>query len=167
VRLFKIAFIYSFTFTLLLGCSISKEEVKQSAIESIKIAFQEDSVKANETNDQFSFYLPDTFDIESASGSNLILSEGKQQYILFVNKNEKRNSKLLYQKGIDTATDILVNETMETDDEFKYTIINKLNEKVYEVITGIGGIKMTTHANSQDVDDSVRKMIKIVQSVQY
>lgn len=166
MRCWKFYVILSFT-VLLYGCSLSTQEVKESTSEVIEEAFKETPAKSNQTIEQVSFYLPETFEIESSSGNNIILTEGKQQYILFINKNEKKDSDLLYRKGIDNAVDVIIDKTKVTDDEYKYTIINKLNDKTYEVIAGLGGAKITTHAESQDVAESVQKMLEIIQSVQY
>lgn len=164
---FKIAFTVTLSTILLFGCSLSKEEVENEAMSVIKEAFQASPATANETVEQFSFYLPESFKVESHSGNNLILKEGSQTYILFLNPNEKRTSTLLYEKAIDSAVELVIDETSESDREFKYTIVNKIDDKTYEIIAGIGGVKVTTHVESSKVAESAKKMVEIVQSVQY
>jgi len=163
----KISFLLSFTIFLLFGCSLSTQEVKEATLDVIEKAFQEEPIKSNQTIDNISFYLPKSIEIESSSGNNIILSEGNQQYILFINKNEEKTSDLLYQKGLDSSVEIIIDETKVTENEYKYTIVNKLSDDTYEVIAGLGGAKITTLVESQDVAESVQKMIDIIQSVQY
>ncbi|WP_243386015.1 hypothetical protein [Bacillus kexueae] len=167
MKFFKIAFTVTLSTILLFGCSLSPEEVEKEATKIIQEAFQQPPVDPNEDVEQFSFYLPESFEIESHSGNNLILKEGSESYILFLNPNEKRTSTLLYDKAIDIATELIVEETSKSEEQFMYTIVNKLDEKTYEVIAGVGGVKITTHVESNKVSESAKKMVEIVQSVQY
>lgn len=167
MKIFKTAFTVTLSTILLFGCSLSEEEVKEEATKVIHEAFQQSPIKANESVEQFSFYLPESFELESHSGNNLILKEGSQQYLLFLNPNEKRTSEMLYNKAIDNVTELIIEKTSVTDEAFTYTIVNKINDKTYEVIAGLGGVKLTTHVQDNKVADSTKKMVEIVQSVQY
>ncbi|WP_243291063.1 hypothetical protein [Bacillus sp. FJAT-47783] len=167
MKIFKTAFTVILSTILLFGCSITDEEVKEEATEAIHEAFQQSPVKANESVEQFSFYLPESFEIESHSGNNLILKEGSQQYLLFLNPNEKRTSEMLYKKAKETVTDLIIDKTSVTDEAFTYTIVSKIDENTYEVIAGLGGAKLTTHVEGNEVAKSAKKLVEIVRSVQY
>lgn len=149
---------------LLSGCASIEDESKE-AVSTVETAFKAQPEKTNSENGDISFYLPTTMKIEDKDENNVILQKGDQTFILFVNPNEARTSDVLY-NAVD-AKEFAVDQTYTDKERFGYVKVFELEDKLYLVTVGIGGIKMTTETKVSDISESAEEMMKIVSSVQY
>jgi hypothetical protein len=77
----------------------------------------------------FSYYLPEDFSIKETKKFNVLLEKGSQSYILFVNENEKANSKVSYTTLAEQYKKPFISETFEDNDRFGYLFVNKIEKK--------------------------------------
>lgn len=158
--------IASLAVILLAGCS-SLEEQTVDGLENAKIAFQGDAEKPNEKVDDINIFIPRGFSIEEESDeTNIILSKGNDSYILFINPNELPSSQLYYDLMTSNSNlNVLEKKTFEQNGRFGFAAIIKNSEEKYELITSIGGIKLTTISAQQDIANNLEKMMLIVRSI--
>ena len=166
IKAFTILFLVSFALVLA-GCSASIEEEAENTISLLEETFSAEPTETNTSNDEISYYLPNSMEIESEQDNNLIIKEGKQTFILFVNQIEEKDSKVMYESIIEKVDENVLEETFEDDNRFGYTIVQGLEDNLYEVTVGIGGVKMTTEAKANSVSESAELMMEIVSSVTY
>ena len=152
---------------LLVGCSVSVDDEIKNTTAKIEEAFNNKPMETNKSFESISYYLPNAMKIESEGTNNLIFEQGKQLYILFVNPNEELDSKVMFEStGAKTKKD-LVFETFEDENRFGYVKVTEVEENSYEVLVGIGGIKLTTQAKASQISESAEQMMQIVSSVKY
>jgi len=159
-------FFASLAVILLVGCSSTEEEV-EDGIENAKLVFQSDAVKPNEKINDMKLFIPSGFSIEDEPDeTNIILSKGKDSYILFLNPNELQSSRLYYDLMIaDTNLNIVEEKTFEQNGRFGFVAILENSEEKFELITSIGGIKLTTISKEQNIAGNLDKMMTIVRSI--
>lgn len=151
----------------LIACSMNEEEIQTATIDQSKKTFTSKPSSANEENGAIKYHLPEGYEVESAENNNLLFKRDDQQYILFVNENEKENSTVFYDSLLDQYENPIVEETFKDIDRFGYVLVDKLEDEKYEVSVGIGGVKMTTQTAGRDVADAAEQMMEIVSSVKY
>jgi hypothetical protein len=150
---------------LLMGCTISDEELTKNTIDITKQAFEDTSKESNEQTNLFSYYLPEEFTVKETKKYNVLLEKGSQSYLLFVNENEEANSKVSYDTLVEQYENPFITEIFEDKERFGYLFVNSLEKNTYEVTVGIGGTKLTTEAKANDVSDAAKNMMDIVKSV--
>ncbi|MBO1513199.1 hypothetical protein [Metabacillus bambusae] len=150
---------------LLMGCTISDEELTKTTIDNTKQAFEDTPKDSNEQTKLFSYYLPEEFTIKETKMYNVLLEKGSKSYLLFVNENEEANSKVSYDTLVEKYEKPFISETFEDKERFGYLFVNTLEKNTYEVTVGIGGTKLTTEAKINDVSDAAKNMMDIVKSV--
>lgn len=150
----------------LVGCTLSDEELTKTTIGQTKQAFEGKPKEAKEKSELFSYYLPEEFSVKETKKYNVLLKKGNQSYILFVNENEKANSKVSYETLAEQYKNPFISETFEDKDRFGYLFVNRIEKNTYEVTVGIGGTKLTTEAKANDVPEDTKNMMDIVKSVQ-
>ncbi|MEK3954314.1 hypothetical protein SAMN05421670_2087 [Psychrobacillus psychrotolerans] len=165
-RIWMRLLIASLAVILLAGCS-SLEEQTSDGLENAKVAFQGDAEKPNEKVNDINIFIPSGFSIEEESNeTNIILSKGKESFILFINPNELPSSQLYYDlMTSDKNLKVLEEKTFEQNGRFGFAAIIENSEEKYELITSIGGIKLTTISDQQDVAKNLEKMMLIVRSI--
>ncbi|MCM3162791.1 hypothetical protein [Metabacillus litoralis] len=151
---------------LLSGCTQSEESLRNESIDHTKQAFDNEELEVNEKADQFSFYLPNDFKIKEKNDYNVLLEDGNKSYILFVNLNEPKNSKVSYVTLTEQYQEPFLSKTFEQNDRFGYLFVVKIEENKYEVTVGVGGTKVTTEAKGNDVAEDAEAMMMIANSVQ-
>ncbi|MET0959388.1 MAG: hypothetical protein ABWX58_03600 [Psychrobacillus psychrotolerans] len=158
--------IASLAVILLAGCS-SLEEQTSDGLENAKVAFQGDAEKPNEKVNDINIFIPSGFSLEEESNeTNIILSKGKESFILFINPNELPSSQLYYDlMTSDKNLKVLDEKTFEQNGRFGFAAIIENSEEKYELTTSIGGIKLTTISDQQDVAKNLEKMMLIVRSI--
>ncbi|SDM71679.1 hypothetical protein SAMN05518871_10275 [Psychrobacillus sp. OK028] len=158
--------IASLAVILLAGCS-TLEEQTSDGLENAKVAFQDDAEKPNEKVNDINIFLPRGFSIEEESNeTNIILSKGNDSYILFINPNELQSSQLYYNlMTSDSNLKVVKEKTFEQNGRFGFAAIIENSEEKYELITSIGGIKLTTISEQQDIATNLKKMMLIVRSI--
>ncbi|MBD1380162.1 hypothetical protein [Metabacillus arenae] len=161
-----ICFIIILSFTILSACAMSENEFTPLAVEQTESAFKKDAHQVNQETKVFSYFLPDTFKVETKKDSNVLLNQKGQQYILFVNSNEEMTSKRSYETLTQTNKEPVIDETMEEEKRFGYLVVKKIEGSMYEVTVGIGGAKITTESKANDVPDNAEQMMDIAKSIQ-
>ena len=158
--------IASLTVILLVGCSSVKEQAADG-MEHAKEIFQGEAEKPNEDIGKLKVFLPSGFEVEDDTDkNNILLSKGKESYILFINPNELPSSQLYYDLMIaDTNLDIVEKNTFEQNGRFGFAAIIESGNENYELITSIGGIKLSTISKQQNIDSNLKKMMTIVRSI--
>lgn len=158
--------IASIAVILLAGCS-SLEEQAVDGLENAKVAFQDDAEKPNEKVNDINIFLPSGFSIEEESNeTNIILSKGNDSYILFINPNELPSSQLYFNlMKSDNNLKVIEEKTFEQNGRFGFAAIIENSEEKYELLTSIGGIKLTTISEQQDIASNLEKMMLIVRSI--
>lgn len=149
---------------LLAGCSSIENETKET-IAAVEETFKGKAEETNSKNEDISFYIPSTMKIEEQAENNVIISKGDQTFILFVNPVEPANSDVMY-KSIESKK-FSVDKTFKDKDRFGYVKVYEIDEKLYLVSVGIGGIKMTTEAKLSEISESAKEMMTVVSSVKY
>jgi hypothetical protein len=82
-----------------------------------------------------------------------------------VNPKEKPSSKAMYESTVQSVKKPVLNETFKSNNRLGYVIISKVDDDVFEVTVGIGGVKLTTETKARSVSESAEKMMEIVSSV--
>ncbi|MGM0874952.1 MAG: hypothetical protein ACQEWV_09135 [Bacillota bacterium] len=163
----QLTLVLSLLLTLfLVGCTISDEELTKTTIDQTKQAFEGKPKEAKEKTELFSYYLPEGFSVKETKKFNVLLEKGNQSYILFVNENEKANSKVSYDTLAKQYKKPFISETFKDKNRFGYLFVNRIEENTYEVTVGIGGTKLTTEAKANDVPEDAKNMMDILKSIQ-
>lgn len=160
-----LAFVTLTILVLLSGCLSSEEDTLEETNSIVKEEFLSDlEIERNFESNDFEMYKPDSLEFSEARGSNLIFFEGEQPYILFVNELEAPNSKWFYDDLKEREEELHL-RTFETEDRFAYYSVEEKEEEHYEVQVGIGGIKMATRTELNNLKEDVQEMIKMVKSI--
>ncbi|MBM7606143.1 hypothetical protein JOC75_004173 [Metabacillus crassostreae] len=163
-KLFTLCFSFFLILTLT-SCNISDEDLSKTTINQAKIAFEEKPKKPNKETKLFSYYVPEKFEIKETNKYNVILEQGKQSYILFVNLKEKVNSQVSYEALSKQYKNPLILKTFENEEKFGYLFVDEVEKNQYEITVGIGGTKLTTETNKSDIEEDAQNMMEIVNSV--
>lgn len=165
------AFISIFIFSILLlsGCSLTFEDASKETLKAVEESLGEEQKEANKVSEQFSYYLPPEYEVDSAATNNIVLTRKEQTYILFINPFEPDDSKVIYESTLEGYDSPEVEETFSENGEFGYVIIDRLDdekEEFYEITVGVGGVKMTTVTDPDNMEKSADTMMDIVSSVE-
>lgn len=162
-------FFVCFAVLLVSGCNQSVEEQASTGVESAKAIFENKPKKTNETIGQIELYLPKGYDIENGIDKlNYTVENGKDSFILFVNSNEPKDSQLHYTiLKEDPHTKVVQEKIYKGDGMFGFSAVIQREEKQYELIVNIGGIKLSTLSKNKNIDQKLQEMMEIVQSVQF
>ncbi|WP_102345245.1 hypothetical protein [Bacillus sp. Marseille-P3661] len=151
---------------ILTGCGTSQQEAVQQSKIVVEETFNAETIEPNQNAKGFTYYLPDDFDVESELDNNLILTRGKDEYILFVNPLEDPNSQEIFETLKNNEETEL--QSFSNESQFGYISVTSLeDEKLSELIVGIGGIKLTTQTTANNMVDNSKVMMEIVKSIDY
>ncbi|WP_133120570.1 hypothetical protein [Heyndrickxia camelliae] len=142
------------------------KEQQDEAAKKVSEALSEQPKAAKKTAKNVYFYLPFGMKIKKESPNNIIMNRGRQNYLLFYNQKEAETSKEVY-KISKLNKRLLVDKTFSSNKRFGYLLISKVKKDLYEVIVGVGGIKMTTETSMKNIASDSEKMAKVVSSVKY
>lgn len=152
-------------FLFLSACSTLEERAAEGMEKAEEVFFSE-SVEANEKIENVQFFKPSNFKLsEESDAQNIILNNRGETFVLFVNPNEKSDSRLHYDLLMAKSEKILFEKTFEEKDRFGFVAVVQNAENVLEVITSSGGIKMSTLSDEENVEDHIETMMKVVNSV--
>jgi hypothetical protein len=166
-RFLVVIFVVLMTLTLV-GCSMSENEALKSTEKTVEEAFYESGNEPTENTDSFSYYLPTTLSIEDEMDNNVILKDGNEPIILFYNLNEDLSSQVLYAASIEKNNGkAILSKTFEDNGRFGYLIVTTINDRLYEMVVGIGGVKLTTEVNPNDMVNRGEAMMELARSAQY
>ena len=167
IRPWKFIFLFLIATLLLVGCSASLDEKTSNGIKAASEAFHAEQKDATDDIEGITLYKPAGFTINEKSDSqNIIMKRNADTYILFINSKEKENSRLFYDLlSADQNKKIIAEETFTDDGIFGFAaVIQSDNDKV-ELITSIGGVKMTTLAKESKIDQELPRMMDVVRSI--
>src|SRR5690625_2012869 len=145
----------------------SEEKVLNEIERKLKDEFLSNEIE--ETNAElgsFKIYIPEQLEIENEGTNNYIFTDGSRPFVLFINEFEAPNSKWFFNRLQNEKHDDLHLRSFESADEFVYLAVEKYDEEDYELQIGIGGIKMTTLSEMDQLIDDVEMMLEIVKSVE-
>ncbi|MDE5415867.1 hypothetical protein [Alkalihalobacterium chitinilyticum] len=165
--IFSIATIVAFIF-FISACQITEEE----AIERSQQAFSErfastETVEVNYEGDQIDFYLPQGMEITEEIDFNIQLEKDNQIFLLFFIPVEPWDSEVHLIRDQEFEIDAVAFEALESEDKLSYLSISPSEEGYYKIIVGLGGAKITTISEVENVVDSTEIMTEILHSVQY
>ncbi len=148
---------------LLAGCSPSFEEEQKKAGEAAEAEMNSKQEKANSGNKEIEYHLPFGVELEKETPSNILLKNGSKTYILFYNPHENAQSRIVYESTLEQQPDWDVKHTFKKEEKFGYLLIKRLEDDAYQVVTGIGGVKVTTETKNLQSDAAL--MMNIANSV--
>ncbi|TCP32032.1 hypothetical protein EV207_1014 [Scopulibacillus darangshiensis] len=151
-------------FVILSGCNKSKQETIQDANEGVKDVLISKKKDPNTSMPRFEYYKPNRLEITNKGVNSVVFSKDGEAYILFVNPKEGPMSRLNYNADQKDKSDKDSLEKIPVKNKFVYLMI-KPNKKQYEVIVGVGGMKITAKMSLDDLDDNVKMMAEILHSV--
>ncbi|KIY22589.1 MULTISPECIES: hypothetical protein [Mesobacillus] len=148
---------------LLSGCSAQFSEQKAEIKKDVLTTFEAQPEKTNHSTKDIDFYLPSNFKVEEEKPNNILFKNGSKTYILFYNQHEKDDSKVVYDSTAKQQKEWDANETFSENGKFGYMMVKQLKENQYQVIVGIGGVKLTTE--TENVKEDAETMMSIANSV--
>lgn len=150
------------------GCNQTIDEQIANGLQLSETIFAKKPEKHTDTIGNVQLFLPSKYKIEDSSDKyNILISKGKQSYILFINDREEPDSKLYYDLlNEESSKEIIDEKTYEKDGVFGFAAVTKTeNEEQFELVVSSGGVKMTTISPMKNVEDNLEEMTKIVHSV--
>lgn len=153
---------------VLAGCNQSIDEQIANGLQITETVFAEEPEEHTEKIGDIKLYLPSNFKVEDSSDEyNIVISKGKESYILFINDREAQDSKLYFNLLKENEADKIIEEsTYDKDGRFGFTAVLKTDdENEMELIVSSGGVKMTTISQAKHIENNLREMTKIVHSV--
>lgn len=153
---------------LVAGCSTPIEDQLEPGFAASEQAFSAEAKEPNEKMDNIEFYLPEGFEAQKGEvENNYLLNDNGDLYVLFVNSLEDGTSKVAYDRLMaDQEDEIVEVKTFESDKLFGYTAILEKKNDEYELVTAIGGVKVTTISSAKKIDEKLANMMTITKSVQ-
>lgn len=136
----------------LCACSSSGREAQENAFKAAEKEFQSGQKKPDRHNKHIEYYLPFGFEKDKETPNNILLKNGSKKYILFYNSHEKSESKVVYESSFQQLKKWDLNKTFEKDGKFGYMLSKEQEDGVYQVVVGIGGVKVTTETTSPESD---------------
>lgn len=166
-RLWKFLFLAFLSISVLTACGKTFDEQAAEAILSAKEAFQLHDQHVNDEVHGVSLYKPAGFTIEEKSDAqNIVMKKGDETFLLFINPNEDKNSRLFYDLLTRIEDDKRVEEVFTDDGYFGFASIVKKGEDQVELVASVGGIKMTTITKNKNIEVNMGKMMEIVRSIE-
>lgn len=153
---------------VLSGCNQSIDDQIANGLQLTETVFAEEPEEHTVEIGDIKLYLPSNFKVEDSSDAyNIVISKGKESYILFINDREAQDSKLYYSLLKENEADKIIEEsTYDKDGRFGFTGVLKTDEEnEMELIVSSGGVKMTTISKAKQIENNLREMTKIVHSV--
>lgn len=166
-RFWKLLFLLSIAIGVLAACGKNVDEMADDGLLAAKEAFQLHDKQRNDEIQGVSLYKPTGFTIEESSDAqNIVMKKGDETFILFINPNETRQSRLFYDL-LDTSEENERFEAIFTDEGyFGFASIVQLAEDQVELIASVGGVKMTTISKLKDIETNMARMMEIVRSIE-
>lgn len=170
LKITKTIIIFMLSVLLLSACnSASFKEESKATINTVKTTFTEKVNKPNKRSGKIRFYLPSGYNIKEQSLNNIILQNGSDTYILFINPQEASSSEVVYQSTVEQYKKLETNEKFSNrENKVGFLTIKQLKEdSLNEVTIGVGGAKITTQIKTSDMNADSKTMMQIVNSVEY
>ncbi|MDN4606985.1 hypothetical protein [Sporosarcina highlanderae] len=166
-RLWKFLFLTLLSITVLSACGKTLEEQAADGIAAAKTAFELNDKVVNDEVEDISLYKPAGFTIsKSSNGQNIIMKKGDETFLLFINPNEKKDSRLFYDLMERNDQSVHFEKVFTDDGYFSFASVLKKGEDQVELITSVGGIKMTTITKKKNIESNMAHMMEIVRSIE-
>jgi hypothetical protein len=147
------------------GCTANVNEEINKGEKAAEEVFSKNNVKTNEKVKEFSFYLPEGFKVDEVKENNVIINRGDTYAIIFVNPNENSDSEVLVQNFLNHKEEYEKIQTFEKQGKKGFYTVRETEEKDYELIVGIGGVKVTTVAKASDLESLSKDLMKTAISI--
>jgi len=165
----KRIFIFLLTISVLtlVGCGKSLAESATSGVEAAREAFHSNDKNQTDEIDGIKLYLPAGFKMNTKSDAqNILFTKNEETFILFVNPNEKSDSKLFYDLLLaDKSKEIIEQATFTDEGIFGFAAVVKSGDDDVELMTSVGGSKMTTMTKKGNIEENLKRMMEIVRSI--
>lgn len=163
----KLVTVMLFAVLLLGACGKTIETRVQDGLKAAEETFYKEPKAYTEDVDGTRLYKPAGFKVnENSDAQNIVLSKGKQPFILFVNPNEAKDSQLFYDLlHADEDSDIIAEEKFTDGDTFGFVAVIQSDEDVVELIANVGGAKITTQTTGKNIVGNLKTMMRIVRSI--
>ena len=166
----KWKFIFLLTISVLVACRHVENRLTKVQLQESKR--REKSFHANDKNrteeiDGIKLYKPAGFKINDKSDAqNIVFTKNEETFILFINPNEKSDSKLFYDLLFaDESKEIVEQATFTDEGIFGFAAVVKSGNDEVELIASVGGSKMTTLTKKETSKKNLAKMMEIVRSI--
>ena len=141
-----------FAVVLLGACGATLEEQRDEIVAAVQEEFAAEPDEANHENDDLAYHVPFGIEKEEESPNNILLKNGARTYILFYNQHEEQNSEVVYQTTLKQHEEWDLEQTFEEDGKFGFLLAKELEDGLYQVVSGVGGIKVTTETKNIKTD---------------
>lgn len=166
-RKWKFIFLLAISVLALAACGKSLGERATAGVEAAREAFHSNDKNRTEEIDGVKLYKPAGFTMnDNSDAQNIVFTKNEETFILFINPNEKSDSKLFYDLLLaDQSKKIIEQATFTDGDTFGFAAVVKSDDDNVELITSVGGSKMTTITKKKKVEEDLAKMMGIVRSI--
>jgi hypothetical protein len=166
-RKWKFILLLTISVLALAACGKSLDERATAGVEAAREAFHSNDKNRTEEIDGIKLYKPAGFTIsDNSDAQNIVFMKNEETFILFINPNEKSDSKLFYELLLaDQSKEIVEQATFTNEDTFGFAAVVKSDDDNFELITSVGGSKMTTITKKKKVEENLEKMMEIVRSI--
>ena len=166
-RKWKFIFLLVISVFILTACNESLSESATAGAEAAKTVFHLNDKEPTEEIDGIKLYKPIGFVInEQSDAQNIVLTKNKETFILFNNPNEKSDSQLFYDLLLaDQNKEIVEQLTFTDNDTFGFVAVVKSDNDKVELITSVGGSKMTTLTTTKKIEENMTEMMEVVRSI--
>lgn len=164
----KFIFLVIISVFMLTACGQSLEKSANDAVNSAEEAFHANNKETNEKIGETKFYKPISFKVEDDSDAhNIVLNKANNPFILFINPNEQKDSRLFYDLLIaDEKKNIVAEESFTEGDTIGFAaVVQNGNDDQVELIVSVGGIKMSTYVKESKITANLPKMMEIARSI--
>jgi hypothetical protein len=167
-RAWRFIFLFTIIAFVLLGCSRQMPEEASNGIKAASDVFYSNTKEPTEEIDGVKLYKPAGFIIsEKSNAQNIIMTRKNETYLLFVNPNEKENSKLFYELlATDKSKKLIAEETFTENGVFGFAAVVKSDNDKVELLASVGGTKMTTISNGKNIESVLAQMMEVLRSIQ-
>jgi predicted Zn-dependent protease len=167
-RKWKFIFLLMISVLALVACGKSLDEKATSGVEAAKEAFYSNDKNRTEEIDGIKLHKPAGFKIdEKSDAQNIVFTKNEETFILFINPNEKSDSNLFYDLLLaDKSKEIIEQATFNDEGTFGFAAVVKSSNDDIELITSVGGSKMTTVTKKGNIEENLTRMMEIVRSIQ-
>lgn len=166
-RGWKSMILLAISLLLLAGCGRTLDEMANAGIDAAREAFKLNDKKRTDEIEGVKLYKPAGFSIsDSTDGQNIVFTKNDEPYILFINPNEKSDSELFYDLlAADEGKEIIEQATFSDKNVFGFAAVVKSGDERVELITSVGGAKMTTLTKKNKIEENMTSMMEIVRSI--
>ncbi|HEX5564783.1 MAG TPA: hypothetical protein VFX34_07475 [Sporosarcina sp.] len=166
-RLWKFLFLALLSISVLTACAKTFDERAAEGIAAAKEAFLLHDQHVNDEVHGVPLYKPAGFTIdEKSDAQNIVMKKGDDTFLLFINPNEARDSRLFYDLLTQKEDKERYEEVFTDDGNFGFASIVKKGEDQVELIASVGGIKMTTITKNKNIEEDMGKMMEVVRSIE-